>query len=218
MSYQLIILFGPPSVGKGTHARMMAKDLGAEYLDIGERLRHLNNIEISEELKDAVNTAMHNGVPVPTDIFLDIYTQTLESKLINNHILVVDRPGSLSIEAETISNWINIHKINTLFVHLRLDIDESILRATNRWFVKDSPIAYKNKHEAEKASSGKIVYQREDDTNVDTIKNRYDILYSSRITETINIYKQNRFVTIVELNGGGDIDKVHEQILQYIHD
>lgn len=72
--YQLII-FGPPGVGKGTQAELIAKNLNLEHISTGEILR--NAVSEGTEFGKKAKEIMDKGNLVPDEIMNGIVKDTL---------------------------------------------------------------------------------------------------------------------------------------------
>ncbi len=82
--YQLII-FGPPGVGKGTQAELIAKKLGLAHISTGEILRKA--VADGTELGKRAKEIMDKGNLVPDEIMNGIVRETLMGVSGNGFIL-----------------------------------------------------------------------------------------------------------------------------------
>lgn len=82
--YQLIV-FGPPGVGKGTQAELIAKKLGLSHISTGEILRKA--VSDGTELGIKAKAIMDIGNLVPDDIMNGIVKEALAGSSANGFIL-----------------------------------------------------------------------------------------------------------------------------------
>lgn len=82
--YQLIV-FGPPGVGKGTQAELIAKKLGLSHISTGEILRKA--VSEGTELGMKAKAIMDIGNLVPDDIMNGIVKEALAGSSANGFIL-----------------------------------------------------------------------------------------------------------------------------------
>ena len=72
----VIILLGPPGVGKGTQAVRLVDELGAAHVSTGDLLRAARRE--GTELGQAAQGYMDRGELVPDDLILDLVRDHLE--------------------------------------------------------------------------------------------------------------------------------------------
>jgi adenylate kinase len=126
--YQLIV-FGPPGVGKGTQAELIAKELGLSHISTGEILRKAasEGTELGKKAKEI----MDQGNLVPDDIMNDIVKSALSGSNQNGFILdgyprTVEQARAL---ADTFSE-LNMRKVTVL--NLLADDEEIMQRLLKR--------------------------------------------------------------------------------------
>ncbi len=69
-----IIIFGPPGVGKGTQAKLLADREDYFHFSTGEMFR---NIDVNTELGRKVKGLMDNGILIPEDILIELFDNTI---------------------------------------------------------------------------------------------------------------------------------------------
>ena len=71
-----LLVFGPPGVGKGTHSRRLAVDLGIPHVAMGDLLRHA--ITGGTPLGRSAGELMSRGELVPDDVAVGILEERLQ--------------------------------------------------------------------------------------------------------------------------------------------
>jgi adenylate kinase len=125
--YQLII-FGPPGVGKGTQAELIARNLNLEHISTGAILRKA--VEDETELGKKAKEIMDKGNLVPDDIMNGIVKETLEK--INKNGFILDgfpRTPEQAIALSCIFKELNFNEVKVIFLKAGEDeITERLLK------------------------------------------------------------------------------------------
>lgn len=80
-----LIIFGPPGVGKGTQAKLLAEKLNLRHLSTGDILR--NAVKDETELGKKAKEIMDKGDLVPDDIMIGIVKDALSEETDKGFIL-----------------------------------------------------------------------------------------------------------------------------------
>jgi adenylate kinase len=72
-----VILFGPPGVGKGTQAMIIAERFGWAHISTGDMLRA--NVKDGTALGKRADDFMKKGLLVPDDLVIDMFMERLAS-------------------------------------------------------------------------------------------------------------------------------------------
>jgi len=221
---QLIILYGPPGCGKGTQASLLSQKLGYEFLDWGHSFR-----EFAAQFKDSqdltqkkiaqrVNQSLVTGEAILTEDLLFIIGKKITDLIQSGKKVIMDKPGSLPPEATWISQLIKQKNISTIFIHLPVDIEESLTRVLHRYYVPGQSFPYPSKEEAAKnCPAGVEPVMRKEDQDAEITKTRYFNLYQKHRDEILKIYQQEQHSKMVEINAKGSIDKIHKIILNTLY-
>ncbi|MEO8665643.1 MAG: adenylate kinase [Ignavibacteria bacterium] len=126
--YQLII-FGPPGVGKGTQAELIAKNLNLEHISTGAILRR--SASEGTELGRKAKELMDKGNLVPDEIMNGIVKETL-GNISKDGFILDGFPRTLD-QAKALSEIFRELKINNVkVVNLKADENEIVVRLLKR--------------------------------------------------------------------------------------
>lgn len=103
--------------------------------------------------------------------------------------------------------------------HLHITLEETINRATNRWYVPDNKKPFMSKEQAEEmCKPGQEPFQRDDDTNVDSIKTRYYKQYKDEVARVLKSYQVNGGFNIFLVNGEESVEDVFSFIVTILNE
>lgn len=125
-----LLIFGPPGVGKGTQAKLIADKFELFHLSTGEYLRKA--IEEETELGKKAKIIVEAGSLVPDDIMIGIVKQALKENVKKNGFILDGFPRTIpqAIALDIIFEELNFR--NTIVLHLTADEDELVRRLLNR--------------------------------------------------------------------------------------
>lgn len=89
-----VVLLGPPASGKGTHGRLLASELGLEYLSTGALLR--SNVEERSLLGRAAEPILARGGYLPDELMLPVIGAWLANQAENSGWVLDGFPRSLA--------------------------------------------------------------------------------------------------------------------------
>ena len=207
-----MIFLGPPSVGKGTHAGLIAKHFKISKISTGELLR--DEVKASTELGKQAKDYMDKGDLVPDEIVIGMLKSVI-SKDENKEGFILDGFPRTSEQAEALEGITTID----LVVNLEASHDTIIKRMTHRLTCRKCQAIYntlfvKPKQEGVCDKCGGELYQRKDDTEV-VIKERLEI-YDKKTAPLIDYYRKKDI--LIDVSVEGDVAEVHKKLLKAITD
>ena len=198
------IIMGPQGSGKGTQAKLIAKEFGIEHVSIGDVLRA--EVAKKTEIGKIVEKYMHEGKLIPLELNNQIVRGVIEGR---DDIIIDGYPRNLDQAKYLFEHF----KIQGLIV-LEIGEEESIKRiskrrictANNKVLIADE-ITQKDIDDC-KALGGDIIIR--DDDRPDAIKKRLQI-YHENTEPLITLFKKHK-VPVVRINGERSVDELFNEI------
>jgi len=207
-----IVLLGPPGVGKGTQAKVLAEKLSLPHISSGDIFRE--NIRDLTDMGKLAQTYMQKGELVPDDVTIAMIRERFSrADCVNGAILdgfprTPAQADSLAAMLESFGGRVNL----VPFINAP---DEMLMeRLVGRWTCRSAGHIFHEKFNPPKKKDvcdfdGSELYQRDDD-KAETVKHRIEI-YKTQTAPLISYYKKNG--TLVEINGLLPMDQVSAQLI-----
>ena len=206
-----LLLFGPPGVGKGTQAALLAEEYGVPHISTGEMLRAA--VAAGSELGKKAKAVMEAGKLVPDDIMIGIVKDLLRSPKTAKGFILDGFPRTLE-QAKALTKifkecGIADHRV----VNFEVDDEELIRRLSNRLVCgKEGKVFNTETDNVKKGGAcpdcGSPLVQRKDD-NEATVRERLKVYHA--VTQPVIAYYKNEGV-VMGVDGTSSIDVVHRGI------
>lgn len=207
-----IVLLGPPGVGKGTQAKVLAQQTGLIHVSSGDLFRE--NIKNQTELGRLAKSFIDKGELVPDDVTVAMIKDRLARPDCKAGAILDGFPRT-PVQADALHNLLADFKGDVdLVPFITASPDVLIERICCRWTCKAMGHVYHEKFNPPKVEGkcdvdGSDLYQREDD-NPDTVRHRIKV-YFEQTAPLIDYYRrQNK---LVEIDGTQPIEKVSDELL-----
>ncbi len=185
---KVIIIFGPPGSGKGTQAKLLAKQLNLIHFSTGEELRKEANKKT--KLGKQINSLISQGNLVPDELSTQI-TQNFIFSNKKKNILLDGFPRTLKQAENLLTFFKKIGCDKILVINLKVSKKELINRILER---------------------AKIEHRKDD--NKKTIKQRLKV-YHNQTKPIIKFLRRNK-IKIFNFNGKGNIEEIQKEITKKI--
>ena len=210
-----IVFIGPPGVGKGTQAELVAERTGLPHISSGDLFRE--NIKNQTQLGKEAQSYMTKGELVPDSITISMVHDRLKKDDCANGALLDGFPRTpkqadeLEAILETLGGKVDF--VPFIFAQDQVLID----RLSGRLVCRENGHVFHVKNNPPKTDGvcdfdGSELYTRDDD-QVETIKHRIQV-YLDQTMPLIEYYRNKNI--LVDIDGSREIETVTEDILKAI--
>lgn len=187
-----LVLIGVSGCGKGTQARLIAKEYGFYHISSGEVLRR--EVAKKTPIGKKILRYQKNGQWVPDKIIAELITPRLEEHFEEGFIL--DGSPRTVVQARLIDDFLKTknEKIDLVFL---IEVRPEIVLARRKRVI---------------SRGGKFQPGRKDD-DTKTFQKRFDS-YTKTIKPILDYYQKNK--VLVKINGERSVDEIYKDIKREI--
>jgi adenylate kinase len=207
-----IVLLGPPGVGKGTQAKIIAEATGLPHISSGDLFRE--NIKNATELGNLAQSYMNKGELVPDDVTIGMIRDRLSHPDCKDGALLDGYPRT-TVQAEALEKLLAEFGGRVNYVPYVTASDATLIeRLSGRWTCKAQGHVFHEKYNPPKKPGvcdldGSELYQRDDD-KAETVTRRIQVYFTQ--TAPLIAYYRERGV-LSEIDGAQPIEKVSADLL-----
>ncbi len=208
-----IVLLGPPGVGKGTQAEVLAKQTGLAHISSGTLFReHIKN---QTELGQLAQSYINRGELVPDDITIAMVKDRIVRPDCEAGVILDGFPRT-PVQADTTKAMLNEMGEDVNIVPYITAPDKVLIgRLSGRWTCRASGHIYHTMFNPPLKEGicdvdGSELYQRDDD-KPETVSNRIQV-YLEQTSPLIEYYRNEG--VLVEVRGDQEIEKVTNDLLE----
>ena len=210
-----ILLFGPPGVGKGTQANLLAGELRLPHVATGDLFR--DHLSRRTELGNLAQAYMNRGELVPDEVTIGMLRERIGQADARNGVLLDGFPRTAG-QADALAHMLAERGGRVRIVlYIAAPRDVLLERLAHRWTCSHCGAIYNAMTDPPHRAGvcdrcGGPVVQRADD-NPDVQRRRVDI-YLEQTMPLVDYYRQRGLLE--EIDGTRSIDEVHRVILDAI--
>lgn len=184
-----LIFLGPPGVGKGTQATILAEKLSVPHISTGEMLRA--QVAAGSELGLKVKSVLDAGALVSDDLMLEVVKDRLSASDCEKGFILDGFPRTLP-QAEALSS---------LFKEQSLEFDGACLFSVDEKAI------------AERMASRRAEENRSDDSP--EVQAKRIAVYNEQTAPLVDFYRD--LSKLIEVNAEGDIDSVTKKLFSALN-
>ncbi|MFZ5879840.1 MAG: adenylate kinase [Chloroflexota bacterium] len=207
-----IVLLGPPGVGKGTQAEILAEKTGLAHVSSGELFRE--NIKNQTELGKLAKSYMDKGELVPDDVTISMIRERLTRPDCQTGAILDGFPRTPA-QADALEVMLSGFQGRVDAVPY-ITGDEPVLveRVSGRWTCREAGHIYHERFSPPQQRGvcdldGSELYQRDDD-KVETVRKRISV-YLIQTAPLVDYYRQRG--KLVEIDGMQAVEDVTAVLL-----
>ena len=185
-----IVFFGPPGSGKGTQAKLLAKELNILHLSTGDILRE--KLGDDDKLSIKLKQIMSSGNLVSDEILNQIIADKLMSEECSNGFILDGYPRTIS-QSDFLLSFFKSNNLNLDFI-FNFKIDFKLV---------EKRIMLRSKQE-----------QRSDD-NLDVIKTRLD-KYIKETYPVSQFFSKNLSQNFFTIDASQEVNKIQKELINII--
>ncbi len=210
-----IVLLGPPGVGKGTQAKIVAKQSGLVHISSGDLFRE--NIKNRTELGQLAESFINKGELVPDDVTIEMVKDRITRSGCKSGAVLDGFPRT-PVQADATKAMLNeIGEDIDIVPYITAPDEILVERLSGRWTCRKSGHIFHTTfnpplNEGVCDFDGSELYQRDDD-KVETVKNRIQV-YLKQTSPLIAYYREEG--KLVEVQGNQAIEDVTRDLLDVL--
>jgi adenylate kinase len=207
-----IVLLGPPGVGKGTQAEIVARTTKLPHISSGDLFRE--NIKNATTLGKLAQSFMNKGELVPDDVTISMIRERLSQPDCRQGALLDGFPRT-TVQAEALGKLLAEFggKVNHV-PYIAASEATLVERLSGRWTCKAQGHIFHEKYNPPKTpgvcdQDGSDLFQREDD-KAETVTRRIQV-YFAQTAPLIAYYRERGLLS--EIDGARPIEQVTADLL-----
>ncbi len=213
----VIVMLGAPGAGKGTVGKILAKEIGADYIATGDVFRNIMKQET--ELGKEIKKCIEEGKLVPDELAIRIFEEEILPNDINQDMILDGYPRTQE-QAKHLDDLLNKYelKVNSA---INIDVSNELIidRIVNRRICPNCNAIYnlkygkRPKQEGICDECGEVLIQRTDD-NETIIRDRLNT-YEINTKPLITYYEKQEKLRNIVSDEHTSIDELVKESLDY---
>lgn len=212
-----IVLLGPPGVGKGTQAKIIALKTGRPHVSSGDLFRE--NIKNKTDLGKLAQSYIQKGELVPDDVTVAMIRERITTGSDCQQGVIFDGFPRTPAQAIALDNLLEEFGGNVDIVPYITAPEETIItRLSGRWTCRQCGHIFNTTFNPPKRSGicdfdGSELYQRDDD-KAETVTRRIQV-YLEQTAPLVSYYREAG--KLAQIDGARSIDEVTSALLEALN-
>jgi adenylate kinase len=212
-----IVMLGPPGVGKGTQAKILAEKTGLVHVSSGDLFR--DNIKNQTELGQLAQSYMNKGELVPDDVTIAMVRERLSRQDCQAGAILDGFPRTPA-QADALKQMLAEFGGDVDYVPFISAADEVLVtRLSGRWTCRANGHVFHTAFNPPQRPGvcdldGSELYQRDDD-KAETVTRRIQV-YMQQTAPLIEYYREAG--KLVEIDGAQPIEKVTAALVKALEE
>jgi adenylate kinase len=212
-----IVLLGPPGVGKGTQAKIIALKTGRPHISSGDLFRE--NIKKKTDLGKLAQTYIQKGELVPDDVTVAMIRERISTGSDCQQGVIFDGFPRTPAQAIALDDLLEEFGGNVDIVPYITAPEETIItRLSGRWTCRQCGHIFNTTFNPPKRSGicdfdGSELYQRDDD-KAETVTRRIQV-YLEQTAPLVSYYREAG--KLAQIDGARSIDEVTTALLEALN-
>jgi adenylate kinase len=205
-----LVIFGPPSAGKGTQAQKLAEKYGTPQVATGDLLRE--HVARKTPIGLKVKAYLDSGRLGPDDLIVQMIAERVSKPDCKNGYLLDGFPRTIG-QARELEKMTDVD----LVLNIVVDLEVLVERAVGRRICPKCAAVYHVKFNPPQKEGvcdkcGSSLVQRDDDREA-TVRNRLKV-YQEQTAPLVEHFREKG--KLVDIDGSGGIEAVHGQMVAAI--
>ena len=205
-----LIIFGPPSAGKGTQAQRLSKKYGIPQIATGDLLREA--VAKQTPLGVKIKSYLDSGRLGPDDLIVQLISDRVSKPDCAAGYILDGFPRTMG-QAEELDKMTEVD----IVLNIVVDLEALVERAVGRRICPECAAVYHVSFNPPKAEGvcdkcGSALIQRDDDKE-ETVRNRLRI-YSEQTAPLVEHFRKKDI--LVDIDGSKGIDGVFDQMVSEV--
>lgn len=211
----MVVIFGPPGVGKGTQSAKLAAHLGIPAFSTGDMFRAA--IENKTPLGLKIKATMEAGDLVSDDVVNELVTERLSQPDCARGLILDGYPRTVA-QVKVLDDWlVGRNMVLDHVIELVVDREELVKRLAGRLYAPTSKKTYHEVHAPPKVAgvcdvTGEALIHRDDD-KPEVVRHRFDV-YTKNTQPVLDYFAADG--RLKRIDGMKNIDDVYADILKVI--
>jgi adenylate kinase len=212
-----IVMLGPPGVGKGTQAKILAEKTGLVHVSSGDLFRE--NIKNQTELGQLAQSYMNKGELVPDDVTIAMVRERLSRQDCQAGAILDGFPRTPA-QADALKQMLAEFGSDVDYVpFISADEDVLVTRLSGRWTCRANGHVFHTLFNPPQQPGvcdldGSELYQRDDD-KAETVTRRIQV-YMQQTAPLIRYYREAG--KLVEIDGAQPIEEVTAALVKALEE